>query len=422
MKRNELVTLKHAETLSASVPYSNPYWLNKEHAEGLYSVSDRQQIGQPENKSNTFVIADISIQGQPFAVKKPLVYKNVDPVKGEVYRPFEILPALNVNFSARTYAFSNGQNEKIQVEIKSNADSMNGKIHIVAPPGWLLTPDTLSYSLNRNEIAPFEISVTAPLKNSTGTIAALSLNGDTLKNIRRIEYDHVPYQFILGDSKAGVVSFELNKGVQNIGYIPGAGDEVAACLKQIGYHVTVLDKDLLSREDLSQFDAIVTGVRAYNTNDWLQNEYQKLMDYVKQGGNLVVQYNTNNRIGPVVARISPYPFTISRDRVTDENAEVKFINPSHVALNSPNKISQADFQNWKQERGIYFATETDSAYQKIFSMNDAGEKPGDGSLIIAGYGKGNFVYTGIVFFRELPAGIPGAYRLFANLLALPKNE
>jgi hypothetical protein len=186
--------------------------------------------------------------------------------------------------------------------------------------------------------------------------------------------------------------------------------------------VTVLTDELLSNENLSKYNAIVSGVRAYNTNDRLQVHYARLMDYVKNGGNLVVQYNTNNRIGPVLAKIGPYPFTISRDRVTNEKAAVNFSNAKHSALNFPNVITPKDFDGWIQERGIYFATEIDKQYETVFTMNDPQEKPSDGSLIIGKYGKGNFVYTGLVFFRELPAGVPGAYRLFVNLLSLPENK
>ena len=227
---------------------------------------------------------------------------------------------------------------------------------------------------------------------------------------------------MLTDARSKIVSADIKLGGLNVGYIPGAGDDVAECLIQIGYNVTILNDEMLSKIDLKSFDAIVTGIRAYNTNDWMQNHNEKLLEYVKQGGNFVVQYNTNNRIGPLIAKISPYPFNISRERVTDENAEVRFIDASQSALNFPNKINQDDFKGWKQERGIYFASDLDPAYQKILSMNDPGEKANDGSLIVAKYGKGNFVYSGLVFFRELPAGIPGGYRLFANLLGLPKNN
>lgn len=192
-------------------------------------------------------------------------------------------------------------------------------------------------------------------------------------------------------------------------------------LEQIGYEVKMLNDGMLSNGvDLSVYDAIVIGVRAYNTNERMKFYYNKLMDYVKNGGNLIVQYNTNNFLGGVKSEIGPYPFTISRDRVTDENAEVRFELPKHKVLNTPNKIGADDFKNWIQERGIYFAGDWDKNYETPFSLNDPNENSSKGSTLIAKYGKGHFVYTGLVFFRELPAGVPGAYRLFVNMIELGK--
>jgi hypothetical protein len=190
----------------------------------------------------------------------------------------------------------------------------------------------------------------------------------------------------------------------------------------MGYEVTMLTDKELARNDLGRFDAIITGVRAYNTNEWLNSYYPKLMKYVENGGNLIVQYNTSSNIGPVRARIGPYPFNITRNRITDENAVVKFNLPDHPVLNFPNKITQNDFKDWIQERSIYHAGNYDTTYKAIFSMSDPGEKADNGSLIIAKYGKGYFSYTGLVFFRELPAAVPGAYRLLANLIALNRKK
>ena len=214
---------------------------------------------------------------------------------------------------------------------------------------------------------------------------------------------------------------ELKMAGTKLGYIPGAGDEVFDCLKQVGYSISMLSDEALQNENLAVYDAIITGVRAYNTNVKLQNIHPRLMEYVNQGGNLIVQYNTNNRIGPLLAKIGPYPFTISRERVTNENAEVRFLKPEHSILNFPNKLSAKDFDNWIQERGIYFASAWDNHYEAPFSINDPDEKPNEGSLILSKYGKGNFIYTGLVFFRELPAGVQGAYRLLINLISIPKN-
>jgi hypothetical protein len=209
---------------------------------------------------------------------------------------------------------------------------------------------------------------------------------------------------------------------KKVAFIEGAGDYIPVALQQMGYQVTILsDADLLTTS-LDGYDAIITGVRAYNIKEALNTAYDKLMQYVSNGGNLIVQYNTSNQIGPVKAKMSPYPFTISRTRVTDQQAPVTFLLPDHPVLNTPNKITQDDFANWVQERSIYHATNWDAAYQTPLSMSDANEKPDAGSLLIGKHGKGNFVYTGLVFFRELPAGVPGAYRLLANLIGLEKNQ
>jgi hypothetical protein len=215
------------------------------------------------------------------------------------------------------------------------------------------------------------------------------------------------------------VAFDLKISGKKVGYIPGAGDKVPDALRKMGYEVTVLSEKDITPNNLKQFDAIVTGVRAYNIYEWLNNSYNTLMNYVKDGGVLLVQYNTNNNIGPVKAKIGPYPFTISRNRVTDETAAVSFLDPKNALLNYPNKITQKDFENWIQERSTYQAENFQRNYKSLFSMHDANEAPADGSLIYIDYEKGRFVYCSLVMFRELPAGVPGAYRLFANLLAKP---
>ena len=200
----------------------------------------------------------------------------------------------------------------------------------------------------------------------------------------------------------------------------GAGDDVPASLRQMGCNVTLLADADLEPANLKRFDAVVMGVRAYNTKDGLAFHQQALLDYVQQGGTLIVQYNTNFEFVVDAASLAPYPIKISRGRVTDEVCEVRTIAPEHPVLNTPNKITADDFSGWVQERGLYFPSEWDTNFTAPLSMNDPGEKPADGSLLVASYGKGHYVYTGISFFRELPAGVPGAYRLFANLLSLGK--
>lgn len=425
LKVNELYTFKRKEKLSSSLAFSNPYWLNQKHDLGLYTVTNPALIGRPENESSTKVVFTISIMDLNLKIERALIYKYTDPVKGEVYRPFEILPPATINIPEKVFVFTDATPRTVLLTVKANMANTSGKVELKGSAGWNISVKNPEFKLaNKGDETIIEASISADKNAKDGKLeASIIVNNTTYnKSIKRIEYDHIPYQFILSDAEAGLVNIDLKKTGTNIGYIPGAGDDVPAALKQVGYTVTVLTDELLSNENLSKYNAIVSGVRAYNTNDRLQVHYTKLMDYVKNGGNLIVQYNTNNRIGPVQAKIGPYPFTISRDRVTNEKAEVKFNNEKHSALTFPNQITQKDFDGWIQERGIYFATEIDKQYEPIFTMNDPNEKASDGSLIIGKYGKGNFVYTGLVFFRELPAGIPGAYRLFVNLLSLPENK
>ncbi len=425
LKTNELYTFKRRERTPPELPYSTPYWLRNEHSEGLYAVNDPTLIGKAENDAALNFTFQISVAGFDMTLVRPLVYKNADPVKGEVYRPLEVLPPVAVNIPEKVFVFTGPESKTIQVTVKAHASGVSGSLELTCNEDFSIRIPTPNFTLkNKNDEVQIDAVVT-PGKNAGKGLLLASVRINTAlygKSIRRVEYDHIPYQFMLNDATAKLVNIDLQKNRNNIAYVPGAGDEVESCLRQAGFVVTRLSDEMLVKEDLSRYEAVVTGVRAFNTNEKLQAQREKLLEYVKNGGNLIVQYNTNSRVGPLQANIGPYPFNITRDRVTDEYAEVRFTNPSHPALNTPNKITPADFEGWIQERGIYFAGDLDKQYETLLSMNDKDEKALDGSLITAKYGKGNFVYTGLVFFRELPAGVPGAYRLFANLIGLPRNN
>jgi hypothetical protein len=244
---------------------------------------------------------------------------------------------------------------------------------------------------------------------------------DTALQLRTIAYDHIPRIDFFRPTVEKFVLADVKTAGHRIGYIEGAGDKVPAALEEMGYEVVLLKEKDLSPAFLKSFDAIIAGVRAYDVHSYLKARHSILMDYVKDGGNLIVQYNRDN-LGQPTQNIGPYPLAVSNIRVTDENAQVRFLQPAHPVLNYPNKIGDQDFQGWIQERGIYFAGQTDPAYESVLSMNDPGESEQKGSLVIARYGKGIFVYTGLVFFRELPAGVPGAYRLMANIIALNQKR
>lgn len=420
-----LYSFNHKETLSANAPYSTPYWLKDKHTLGLYTVSNPLLIGKPENDAPAKVTFYINIDGLNLAVERPLVYKYRDPVKGEVYRPLEVLPPATVNIAEQVYIFSDDKPQTIKYVVKAQKDDVKGTLQVQIPAGWIITVKNAAFDLKKKgDEQMIEATLKAtPLAANSDMIATIKI-GNTVytKSIYRVEYDHIPYQFTLSDAEAKLVNIPLQKTDITVGYIPGAGDDVANSLRLVGYKVVELTDDILANEDLSKYGAIITGIRAYNTNERLFQFSTKINQYINNGGNFIVQYNTNSRVGPFAGKIGPYDFTITRNRVTDENANVKFPLPEHKALTYPNKISDIDFQNWVQERGIYFATELDPNFEAVLEMADPKEEAQNGSLVIAKYGKGNFIYTGLSFFRELPAGVPGAYRLFVNLISLPKNE
>jgi LmbE family N-acetylglucosaminyl deacetylase len=425
LKTNSLYVIKHHEAIPKNIAYSNPYWLNESYTNGLYTVKNTALIGKPENDAPLHIKLLLTVHNTTLTVSRALSYKQTDPVKGEVYRPFEVLPPANIQLPEKAFVFSTNAPKTISIAVKANAANIKGKLKLESSGNFSISIKDANVELkNKGDEMRIEAIITPPNSNATARLyASLEMNDGTVnQSISRIEYDHIPYQFVLKPTEASMIKSTIQKAGTEIGFIPGAGDDIPACLKQIGYNVTVLDDDFLTKGDLSKFNAIVTGVRAYNTNERLQVHYNKLMGYVKNGGNLIVQYNTNNRIGPVKANIAPYPFTISRNRVTDEKAHVNILLPQHTAFHYPNEITAADFDNWIQERGIYFAEELSKEFEALLSMNDKDEKENTGALIVAKHGKGNFVYTGLAFFRQLPAGVTGAYRLFANLLSLPKNN
>jgi hypothetical protein len=329
-----------------------------------------------------------------------------------------------LNLTQKSFVFTDEEQKEIKVIVKAGKDNIQAKIKANLPQGWTIEPAFASVNLFKKgdeQIISFSIK---PSNNSTIETIQFSaeINGISYtKGIKEIKYDHIPVQTWFPEAEAKLVKIDVKKTFNTVGYIQGAGDEVPASLEQMGYKVVMITDEQLQNGNLNEFPAIVLGVRAFNTNEKLQQYKQRVFDYVKEGGNLIVQYNTNSFFGPLKDQISPVPFKLSRDRVTIEEAPVTFLLQEHSVLNFPNKITNSDFDGWIQERGIYFGTDMDSSFQCPLSMNDPGEKPNQGSLIIAKYGKGNYVYTGLAFFRELPAGVPGAYRLFANLLSLPKN-
>jgi len=397
--------------ISLDKPLTQPYWLGPEMSPGSFNVSDQRLIGNPQGNPAYEVAFRLVAGGQEIVYTRPVQYKFTDPVKGELYEPVTVLPQATARFDPSLVLFTDGEEKGFRVEATDRTGHVGlPKFDLTPTPGVGVGPAAGLSWLAKPASGKTEV-VTA------GLVFEHSGRRDTALQLITIDYAHIPRIDYFQLAREKFVLANVKTAGRRIGYIEGAGDKVPEALQQMGYEVVMLKERECTPAYLKQFDAVIAGVRAYDVHDWLAQRHEALMDYVKEGGNLVVQYNRGN-LAKMSTAIGPFPFAVSNLRVTDEHARVNFLIPDHPVLNYPNKITDADFEGWIQERGIYFAGQTDPAYQQVLSMNDPGEPEQKGSLVIAPFGKGVFVYTGLVFFRELPAGVPGAYRLMANIIAL----
>ncbi len=422
MENNQPYEWTKVMNLPEDMPLTNPYWLNEPGTLGMYAVDDREKIGLPETERVFGVEFFVDIEGESFSFFKPVIYKKTDPVAGEVHRPFEVTIPIFANIKDKVYVFGENNSKEVKILVKSGKDDVKGKVSLAYPKNWKVQPESVDvYLKSKGEEQWVSFEVFPPAEQSEGKISPMvEVDGKVYtKKVKIIEYDHIPTQTVIQNSESKVVKIDLKRQGENIGYIMGAGDEIPESLRQIGYKVTLLEDSEMSASSLAKYDAIILGIRAYNTQERLRFHQEKLLKYVEEGGTMLVQYNTSRRLK--VDQLAPYPLRLSRDRVSVEEAEIRFLKPKHPVLNYPNKISSKDFDNWVQERGLYFPDEWDPKFDAILSSNDPGETPKDGVLLVAPHGKGVYIYTGLSFFRELPAGVPGAYRLFANLLSQGKK-
>jgi LmbE family N-acetylglucosaminyl deacetylase len=411
--------------LPSDLAYTNPYWLNEPWELGMFTVAEQSLRGLPETPRALRARFRLNVQGVPLELEREVVYKRTDPAKGEVYRPFEVTPPVFANLAEKVYVFGKDEAQEVKVRIQAGRAGFEGRASLQLPEGWRAEPAFTEVKLARKgEAQTVVFRLLPPPVQSEGHIqAVVESAGQTYHHeLVLIEYDHIPTQTVLRDSRAKVAKVELDKAGNHIGYLMGAGDNIPASLRQIGYEVSLLEEQSLSATSLQGFDAVVVGVRAYNTSERLKFLQPELLEYVKQGGTLLLQYNTTGGLLMPSAEIGPYPFKLSRSRVTVEEAEMRLLQPDHPLLNWPNKITAADFDGWVQERGLYFPGEWDERYEALLSCNDPGEAPLDGGLLVARYGEGYFIYSSLSWFRQLPAGVPGAFRLFANLLSVGKRQ
>jgi len=416
---NQLTELSEPLVVGQNRPYANPFWLNGRVDNVFFELPDLRWVGYPENPAAYQLQARyrLEVGGEVYVLQltEPVYYRWTDPADGERYRPLEILPALHLRFSEQNY-ISTGAATEIEVVVTAETTVPQALVALQLPFGWLSEPETQGLTaLRAGAEYRLKFTILPGKAAATGTISAsVTANKRSYNSsLRRISYPHLPIQMQLLPAEAQLLKLDIQRKKRLIGYLAGAGDEIPEALLALGYQVEIIPIAACTPDQLQKYESIVTGVRIANTEAGLQAKMPVLMDYVARGGTLVFQYNTSQG---VQQPLGPYPFRLGRDRVTVEQAPVQFLQKDHPLFSYPNIITNVDFEGWVQERGLYFPASWDTAYTPLLRMNDPGESPLEGALLYARYGKGVYIYSGLSWFRQLPAGVPGAYRIFVNLI------
>ncbi len=418
LKTNQLFNKSFKTKVSGSI--SSPYWLIQKGSQGMYTTDKTEWIGAAKSPVAYIAELSFSIKGKKLKIRLPLEFRRTDPVRGEVVTPFHILPEGSLQLEAPVFLFSTGESRRVKVSVKNLGPSIEGTLKLQSPGSWEFNPKSIQVAIKgKGNQSDYYFDIKAPLETTVGYLKPLlQTQTKTLgASLKEIAYNHIPEQYLVSPAQSKVVALNLKTGVEKVAYIEGAGDNIPQSLTALGVEVEILKAKNITFEKLNPFDSVILGIRAFNVKDALAYKNKILWKYVAAGGNLLIQYNTSRRLK--TKKLTPFTLNISRDRVSSESAEVHIINPKHPIFNYPNKITAQDFEDWVQERGLYFPNQWDPQFTPLLQMNDVGESPKKGSLLVSNYGKGRIVYTGLSFFRQLPAGVPGAYRLFFNLIAKP---
>jgi len=417
---NKPFSFKQSIKIPDNTPFSQPFWLEKPNDGKMFSYSDESLICMTESPPALVTKFLLKISGITLSYTIPVRNRWNDATRGEQFRPFIIRPRISIAIDKPTYVFAGSKLHNIDVRVKTTVKNISGELKLELPEGWEIQPNSVSFNLEEagdQILKRFQVKPGSQAKSGDARLLATTKDGKSYRNeIIEIAYDHIPLQTVLQPAKTHLVNLDIRVLPGRIGYIMGSGDEIPEALTQLGYEVVMLSDQDLEQKDLSVYDAIICGVRAFNTREELVRLQKRLITYVENGGTWIVQHNT--RFGYEVEQIGPYPFsTTGRDRISDENAPLKILVPDHQIFNYPNKITQADFKNWVQERGLYFADNWEGKLYPLLAGNDKGESSKSGGLLYARYGKGVFIFTAYSWFRQLPAGVPGAYRLFVNMIS-----
>ena len=418
LKSNSSNVFETSVEIPNNLSFTQPYWLQEESTVGMYRVDNQNNIGKPDVIRELKLNFNILINNVLIPFEKTIVFKINNEVKGETYKPLDIVPNATLSFVDKVLIFNGPYKKQVAVKVVSNTENFTGILKLNLNPNWKISPESIAIKIAKKgeeQIYMFDVS---PSKADEEIVAKVEILSDNIvynKEKINIVYDHISNQQVLKPAIAKFLKIDLKIGNQKIAYIEGAGDEVPKYLQLMGYDVAILKPETITAENLCLFDVVITGIRAYNTIEALANKQKLLLDFVADGHTMIVQYNTTGRF--VTKNFAPFPMKISHDRVTEENATVTFLAPKHPVLNFPNVITKIDFTGWVQEQGLYYPETWDKAYTPIIASNDKGETSKNSAILVANHGKGVYIYTGLSFFRELPAGITGAYRLLANLIA-----
>ncbi len=420
LKQNQPFEKQFRKTVPYDLDVTQPYWMQENAHNNLYSIRQQDDISIAAKQSPLTADVTLRIMNELITISLPLQYKWVDDIDGELRRAVEIVPPVSVSVLKKSVMEKRISHSLISVQVKAMSGNISGTVRLNVPNDWESSTEQKFNFIAKGEEKEFQFYVRPDSAAMSGTFSVgAEINGKTYSStVKRISYPHIPVQTLLERAEGKLLNFDLKKAGRTVGYIMGAGDEVPKALEQMGYSVSMISDEDLQGGDLSKYDAIVAGIRAYNTRMQLRQSNARLMDYVERGGTFVVQYQVMER--GQTDNIAPFPMEISRDRIADETAAVSFIDAKHPALNFPNRITEKDFEGWVQERGLYFPNKWDSRLTPILSFADPNEPSREGSLLVAKHGKGNYVFTGLAFFRQFPAGVEGAYRLFANLVSMGK--
>ena len=427
---NQLRTRNLPLTVPADQPYSQPFWLMKPKTGSAYTIDHQEMREKPDNAPFYLGTFEIQAGTERIELQRPLEYRYVDPERGEMLRPVAIVPPVAVNLAESVFVFPSSNPQQVQAQVRANVAKAAGEVHLEVENGWKVDPPVRTFRLtDAGEQTDLSFEVTPAPRATNASVRAVAKMGShsIASGMHVISYPHIPIEITFPAADARAERIRMTTLARKVGYVMGAGDEVPKALRQLGCDVTLLGAEDLAARNLSEFDAIVTGVRAYNVRADLRANENRLLNYVQNGGTLVVQYNVaersrmfGQRETGALSHIGPYPLTVGSERVTVEEAPVTFPDPNHPLLFTPNKITERDFDGWVQERGLYFASEWDPHYEPVFESHDPGEKPHPGGTLYTRYGKGVYIFTGYAFFRQLPAGVPGAYRIFANMISAGK--